>query len=293
VEQSRLYEAAVASLGASRAQWEAAAQRIAATEGPDLRNQSGAAILANIQAEEQLSADPGQADSALLAGALTELAAAAWPDTAAGFRNTFVNALDAFRLKGTQISFSPAMLHRYIQGPGFLRALAKALANAGHDTLATVLHARIEATARGEPTETWQSVVDLIRTPGVWAALVANPIAMAPPGRSMFVTFDAPAPTDRRSARRLHAALALCLDCQECFLEIRYPTQSDDKLLFPTFADAGWFSHFRGARAGEPHGWTRPHSPLDPEDDRQPEAVQETQTLARLPSADHLRAVPP
>jgi len=290
---SRLYENALSSLGAARAQWDAAAQRIAAVNGPDSRNQSGQDTVRSIEAEEQLSADPDAAEPSILAQALAVLASMAWPDGPSEFPAAYEEALDQFRLKGTRIQSSPAMLFRYANGPGLLRVIARALADAGQDHLAGSLNNLIDSASGKAPTHTWDVVVAYVRKSEVWTLLVRNHVPLSRPGRSMFVTFDLASPRDRQSAQWLHAALALWLDRDPCFLEVSFPTATDDELLFPTFADAGWFRHFRGAPAAEPHGWTRPHPPRDPVADRQPEAVMETQGLDRLPSPSHLRAVPP
>lgn len=99
----------------------------------------------------------------------------------------------------------------------------------------------------------------------------------------MFVTFDLATPAERTSSSFLHAALALGLP-SKALAELSYEVLPTDRLLFPTFADAGWFSHFRGVPVGEPHGWTNPHVPPGDASDRQPEAVKATDSLNRVES---------
>ena len=293
MDQSTLYLNALSALGATRTQWKAAATHIAGIDGPDPLNQSGSEAIRMIESDEQLSADPAAAEPGTMAKALTALAGTQWPVGAGAVADAYEKALSPFRLNGTRIESTPTVLYRYVNGPSFLRILARALADAGQDRLSDGLKGLIEAASAKPPTGTWQAVVAYIQKAGVWTILVGNPVSIARPGRSMFVTFDLAPPTDRRSASWLHSALALWLDRDPCFLELRFPSQDSDRLLFPTFADAGWFRHFQGAPVGEPHGWTRPHPPLDPVADRQAEAVSEPCTLDRLESPQHLRAVPP
>lgn len=291
--RSRLCANALAAMAGARAPWDSAARDIATIDGPDPRNQSGAESIRMIEAEEQLSPDPAAANPSIMAQALAALAATRWPLEPGKAADAYEQALSLFRLKGTRIRSSPAMLYRYVNGPSFLRILARALADAGQDRLANGLDRLIRAASGKPPTATWEAVVAYIQKAGVWTLLISQPIQLARPGRSMFVTFDGAPPAGRRSARWLHAALALWLDRDPCFLELRFPARGGDRLLFPTFADAGWFRHFHGAPVGEPHGWTRPHPPLDPVADRQPEAVSEPCMLDRLDSPQHLRALPP
>ncbi len=288
---SRLYQNAIAALGASRAQWEAAAQRIAAVNGPDAANQLGSEILRMIEAEEQLSADPMKAEPALMSQAIAALAASAWPAGAVEFQREYESVTDAFRLSGQRISVSPRTLYRYLNGHGFLERLADAL-HGTNDILAERLEKLIRQALEQRSHGAWNGVIEFLRAPHVWAILVSQGIPLSE-RRGLYVTFDLDAPRERSSARWLHAALALWLPLDDCFLELRYPVSDADVLRFPTFADAGWFRHFACAAPAEPCGWTRPHGTVDPRPDRQPEAVHETPTLDRLSSSDHLRAVPP
>ena len=62
------------------------------------------------------------------------------------------------------------------------------------------------------------------------------------------------------------------------------------KNYVPTFADAGWFGLFWCAPLGEPYGWTRPHDSTLP---RQPEAVMNRVSLARIAAPSQVRVLPP
>jgi hypothetical protein len=292
---SRLYENALSSLGAALAQWHATAQRIAAVSGPDPQNQSGGEVLRMIEAEEQLSAHPANADPVLMTQALDALAATSWPASPTEFQKAYETAIEQFRLHGRPIRLSPRTLYRYLNGraaSGFLQQLAKALRAAGRKAHARRLDTLIGDAATQRPDANWDRVIEFVRNPKVWPILLGQEVPLAP-RRGMFVTFDLDTPTVRGSARWLHAALALWLPLDDCFLELRYPTTAGELLRFPTFADAGWFRHFVGARVGEPCGWTRPHKSIDPAPDRQPEAVHATPSLDRLSSPNDLRAVPP
>ena len=197
-------------------------------------------------------------------------------------------------LQGQPLRGKPAELRRYCNGPGLFKAIARALRRNGNEDDADELEALIREAERGTPGATWGAVTDYLGEPEVWDAARGCDIALSG-CESTFVTFDARgAPLRKDSARWMHAALALWIPMSSCSIELRYRRRKGDELRFPTFADAGWFRHFRGAPLGAPHGWTHPHlTGLDPPPSPQPEAVQARPTLARVEKAEDLRVMLP
>jgi hypothetical protein len=244
-----------------------------------------------IETENQLSADPASADPALLAEALSLLGAVAWPADVGGVCRAYGAAVAPYALHGKPVASRPAVVFRYVTGAGFWKQIVAALRNSREDTLASELDDLVTRAERQPAETTWDEVVEFATDPGVWSVLDRAAVRLGG-GASAFVTFDAGQPVQRESSAWLHAALALWRPWNPRFAEVRYATSSADTLRFPTLADAGWFRWFRSAAVGEPHGWIRPHPPLDSVADRQPEAVHETPTLARLQSPADLRIVP-
>jgi hypothetical protein len=297
--ESRLYRNAVSALGTQRATWQRARKRleaVACAQRDDWQNGSGAATLALIRTEHQLSADPANAHPEPMREMLERLCNLDCTRAYHDVVKAYGTILEPFALKGTLIHTRPATLYRYLNGPGLFSAMIDGV-EPMHPKLARKLRHEVRVVKRGDSVSTWQRVLAELSRPSVWAALPRASIKLAR-ARSMFVTFDGTPspPTLRARATVLHAAAAMWRPRHPCFVEASYPSEPTDELRFPTFADAGWFRFFRSAPHGEPHGWTHPHrwvrlagSPLPP----QPEAVQETLTLARLAGASSLRVVDP
>ena len=294
--ESRLYQNAVSALSARQAAWEATRTRLLQVDpggqgDPNLAG-SGPAVVRIIETENQLSDDPPNADPALLAAALTKLSAVSWPADVEGVQEAYEKALAPHALRGQPIASKPPVVFRYITGTDFWERIAKALRDVHEDILASELDDLMARAGRQPAEASWDEVAEFVTDPAVWGILNRKAVPLGG-GKGMFVTFDAGQAVHRDSSRWLHAALALRCPWKPRFAEIRYTLRKADELRFPTLADAGWFRWFRSAAVGEPYGWTRPHPPLDPEADRQPEAVHKTPSLARVRSSADVRIVPP
>lgn len=293
---SRLYQNAVGALGDRQDAWEATRARllqVCPDEHADANLAgSGPAVVRIIETENQLSDDPPNAEPARLAAVLATLSAVPWPADDQGVRDAYEEAVAPHALEGQPIASRPRVAFRYITGAGFWKQIVKALRDAHEDILASELDDVMTRADRQPEQASWGEVAAFVTDPAVWAVLNRGGVRLGD-GTGVFITFDAGQPAHRDSSLWLHAALALRRPWKPRFAEVRYNVGKADKLRFPTLADAGWFRWFRSATVGEPHGWTRPHPPCDPNADCQPEAVHETPTLARVRSPAGLRIVPP
>ncbi|MBC8443298.1 hypothetical protein H8D79_01085 [PVC group bacterium] len=283
---SKLYQNAVATLGASASAWQAAHEKIEHAPAEDSENQSGRVIVDMIEGEHQLSTNPGEGEPGLMAELLTQLAAVEWPKRSAAFTKAYEAALRSFALKGPATKFRPDVLFRYCNGPGLMKRLLTAL-RGSRSAARRRLALLISSALNGRDGVTWTRVVEMLKAEPVWRSLPKGEAKLSG-GDSVFVTFDHGQHTERDDARWLHEALALWKPLGPCLIEVRYGLEKAGDLHFPTLADAGWFRYFRSAEPTQDHGWTRPRSGTA----RQPEAVHGQKTLDVVASPDDIRLVP-
>jgi len=80
----------------------------------------------------------------------------------------------------------------------------------------------------------------------------------------------------RHTAAAIRNAYGLGCNPKEEHVLLLYSPPEIKELHCPTVADANSYPHFRPAKKGQPHGWTEPIDPLQPESAPQPEAVHKS-----------------
>lgn len=279
-----LYDKVLAQLSAAeRGSWQDTKAKLASVRGPDRLNHSGAQTVGNIENEQQLSRNPATMDHRPMVAVLGRLCTFVWSDssTAMEAARNYETRLRGFELQATPIHVQPTRLFRYVDGAALFERIEIALDEARHYQEASRVRRVLDKALRG--LGTWSDVLSQVLAPAVWSRIPREEVPLGN-AAAMFVSFDGAPPLERISATRVAAALALWIPAPMCMVQLAYSPQPGDRLLFPTFVEAGWFRFFRPAPLGEPHGWTapRPPTPAEGPEPPQPEAVQERLTLERV-----------
>lgn len=295
VTQSRLYENAVAALSEKASTWEAILYHIENIQ-TDRYGTSGQDISRIVQTEHQLSDDPQNAEPAIMRDLLSELADATWfePEQIEACAMLYIRIVEKRQLCGRPIRSEPDTIYRYVllhSNSSFIKSIIASLEKSGEADRADELRRQMQEIAGRSVAVSWELLLDSIKDYGIWTKLVRAEIQISGV-RSAFVTFDYPGiSTQRRSARWIVEALVLRWrpsPPETSMIEFKYSRKPNDRVLFPTLGDAGWWKGFRSAEPGEPHGWT---FPLD-QALMQPEAVQDSLTLAHLSNPNDMNLVP-
>jgi len=280
---SDLYNAAVEAL-ADEAAWLVAKAAIESAHHQDA-DLDGRQVLANIEGEQLLSADPQAIDPELMGRFLSELGAETWPPDHKGRQDTYAGVCTRYLCLGPPLASVPDEWLHYKVGPGLLYVIADQMAAGPAPTdlsdLAERLSERLEA---GQ----WSSALQLLRD--FWPHIPWSLIYMGRCKGRVYLTWDAGQPALRGDGAAMWHDLALPRpENGNLLLALRFASQAGDDPRLPTCADAYWFAPFRGAPAGAAHGVSCPRcAACGP----QPEAVMRTPTMARLSGPEHVRALP-
>jgi hypothetical protein len=295
VSRSKLYENAVAALNEKASAWEAILSHIENTQTVRYGT-SGQDISRIIQTEHQLSDNPQNAEPTIMKDLLLELTDTSWPppEQTDACATLYIRIVEKRQLYGRPIQFEPDIIYRYVllySNSLFIKKIIDSLEKSGEADRADELRRQMQEIANRSVAISWGLLLDSIKDYSTWTKLIRAEIQISG-ARTAFVTFDSQGvSTQRRSARWLVAALVLPWrpsPPETSMIEFKYHRKSNDRLLFPTLGDAGWWKGFRSAEPGEPHGWTFPSDPTL----RQPEAVQDSPTLALLTSPNDMNLVP-
>ena len=293
--RSRLYENAFVALSDKASTWEAILSHIENIQ-TDRYGTSGQDISRIVQTEHQLSDDPQNAEPAIMRDLLLELVDATWPEPEQieACATLYITIAEKRQLCGRPIRFEPDTIYRYVllySNSSFIKSIIASLEKSGEADRADELRRQMQEIANRSVAVSWELLLDSIKDYGTWTKLIRAEIQISG-ARSTFVTFDCHGiSAQRRSARWLVEALVLPWrpsPPETSMIEFKYPRKSNDKLLFPTLGDAGWWKGFKSAEPGEPYGWTFPPDPTL----KQPEAVQDSPTLADLSNPDDMNLVP-
>jgi hypothetical protein len=243
-----LYENGVAALSEKVSTWEAIRSHIENIQ-TDRYGTSGQDISRLVQTEHQLSADPKNAEPTMMKDLLGELADALWPpsELVGDCSRVYEEVVPKRQLYGQPILSHPNTIYRYMllhSNSLFIKKIITSLEKNGQTDRADEIRRQMFEIANRSAAASWELLLGNIKDMNIWTKI--NHVEVPLSGSSStFVTFDLKNITARRrSARWLVEALALpwvpSLP-ETSMIEFRFPRKTNDRLLFPTLCDAGWW----------------------------------------------------